>query len=181
VPPYAPTPPVPPVIDSPALAEANRSLQAQLAEERAARQKLEQAQETESQRLQREAEEGRRLSAEGTAALREARTITSLAVLPDPLVGPKARAAMKLIEGLEYDGSGQPINLPDRLEAAKAAYGADLFTTTQPPLPGPGTQPVVLDLHQGVRPQANLTEEDAHAAYMRTYFPNALAPANGAA
>jgi hypothetical protein len=141
---------------------------------------LQRAQENDAQRLQREAEEGRRLAAEGAAQLQQAHTITALAQAG--LIGAQAQAAMKLVDGVTYDPTThQPTNLEDRLEAAKAVYGAQYFEGATPaPTPNGSTPPVpgFPAVHQGPRATPEPNEDEQHAAFMRMHFPQFAAPSN---
>ena len=132
---------------------------------------------TETQRLQKEAEDGKRLHDQGTATLRQANTLMGLSVAG--LTGPKAQAAAKLIDGIVYDETThQPTNLSERLEAAKVIYGAEMFQGATPPTPAPSDSqqgpapgvPHFPEVHQGPRPAAP-NEEELFAASMRG-FPN---------
>jgi hypothetical protein len=92
------------------------------------------------------------------------------------MLGPKAAAAMRLIDGLEYDDQNQPINLDVRIDAAKAQYGGEVFggatpppatttTTTPTPTTTPTTpvtpvHPAFAHLAQGAR-VTPVPEEDA--------------------
>jgi hypothetical protein len=57
---------------------------------------------------------------------REAKLISALADLG--VVGAKAKAAARLLDGVEYDADHEPTNLDGALAKAKAAYGDALFT-----------------------------------------------------
>jgi hypothetical protein len=197
-----PDPTPPPPAPEPDLGEAGkRAIQAernraQTAEREAARLKAEndvlkpfkqqaeelrRAQESETERFQREAEEGRRLAAEGVANLQQAHTITALAQAG--LVGPHAQAAMRLVDGVTYDpATHQPVNLSERLDAAKAVYGAQFFQGATPaPTPHNGATPPVPGfpaVHQGPRATPEPNEDEQFATFMRTYFPQTVAPSN---
>jgi hypothetical protein len=197
-----PVPDPAPVPDPPELGEAGKQAiqrereRAKAAEREAARLKaenealrpwkqqaeeLQRANENEQQRLQREAEDGRRLAAEGAAQLQQAHTITALAAAG--LVGAKAQAAMKLVDGVQYDPSThQPTNLQDRLDAAKAVYGEQYFEGATPaPTPHNGATPPVPGfpaVHQGPRATPEPNEDEQHATFMRMHFPQFAAPSN---
>jgi hypothetical protein len=198
-----PDPTPPPPTPEPDLGEAGkRAIQAernraQTAEREAARLKAEndvlkpfkqqaeelrRAQESETERFQREAEEGRRLAAEGVANLQQAHTITALAQAG--LVGPHAQAAMRLVDGVTYDPTThQPVNLSERLDAAKSVYGAQFFQGAMPaPTPHNGATPPVPGfpaVHQGPRATPEPNEDEQFATFMRTHFPQTVAPSNG--
>jgi hypothetical protein len=140
------------------------------------------AQESETERLQREAEDGRRLAAEGAAQLQQAHTITALAEAG--LIGPIAQAAMRLVDGVTYDPTThQPINLRERLDAAKALYGAQYFLGATPtPVPQNGATPPVPGfpaVHQGPRATPEPNEDEQFGTFMRTYFPQSVSPNGG--
>lgn len=161
--------------------QAERDARAEAERQRAETQReldeLKRANETEVQRKEREAEEGRQLAEQGRAALREAKTITALASAG--IVGPAAAAAVRLLDGVQYDDAHQPINLTDRLAAAKAAYGEQVFagatpapTSTTTPTPTP-TPTVPTNLHQGPRATPTQEEEDAQfEAAFASAFPH---------
>lgn len=152
---------------------------------------IEREKESETDRLKREAEDGKKRYAEATTRLRQATTLTALA--SEGLIGPTALAAMKLIDGVEYDDTtDQPQNLKERLDAAKATYGAQMFAGATPGepagganggTPANGVQPVrpglEPDPHQGPRRDAPGTDDAAQMdAYMKQHFPQ-LAQAGG--
>lgn len=154
--------------------EARRNAERELAQERDRRAALEREKETDADRLKREAEEGRRLAATGTAAIREARLLTELT--GKGLSGPKALAAVKLLDGLEFDEANQPTNLDDRITAAKAMYGDEVFVGATPapqptptPTPKPTPHPSVVQGPQG--DPADADEDAQFAAYMKAHFP----------
>lgn len=118
---------------------------------------------SETEKLKRDAEEGQKLAQSATEKLRRANLLTSLTA--QGLSGGKAKAAARLLNGVEYDDDDEPKNLDDALTAAKAEYGEDMFTGATPPAPPP-------DLHGGARPPAAEADEEAKlAAYMKENFP----------
>jgi hypothetical protein len=135
--------------------KANRETQKRLDE-------LTRAQESEQERLQREAEEGRELAAKAIATIRRANLLTALA--EEGVVGSKAKAAVKLIDGVEYDDEDEPTNLADCIAAATAEYG-DLFSAEA------AVSAERPDLHAGARRDAAPDEDEAFAAYMQQHFP----------
>jgi hypothetical protein len=139
------------------------------------------AQETENERLQREAENGRRLAAEAAAQLQQAHTITALAEAG--LIGPPAQAAMRLVDGVTYDPTThQPTNLQERLDAAKAVYGEQYFKGAMPAPTPPSAMPPVPGfpaVHQGPRATPEPNEDEQFATFMRMHFPQTVAPSNG--
>jgi hypothetical protein len=193
VPPPAPTPPAPQPPE-PLREEGLRALRAERERaetaERRARDaeaeatRLRQEQESEQDRLRREAQEGRDARSEGIRLAREAHTLNALA--GQGVVGPKAQAALRLLEGVQYDEHNHtPTNLGDRIEAAKALYGAEVFGGATPPPapvpPAPGVPPVippVVDLHQGPRAPANgPTDDELADSYGRAHFAEMMPPA----
>jgi FtsZ-binding cell division protein ZapB len=138
------------------------------------------AQETENERLQREAENGRQLAAEAAAQLQQAHTITALAEAG--LIGPPAQAAMRLVDGVTYDPTTHhPTNLQERLDAAKAVYGPQYFQGATPAPTPPSAMPPVPGfpaVHQGPRATPEPNEDEQFATFMRMHFPY-VAPSNG--
>jgi hypothetical protein len=138
---------------------------------------------TETEQLRADAEQGRTLAATATERLRSANML--MALHGQGITGPKARAATKLLEGVEFNTDEEPTNLETRLAAAKAAYGEEMFTgatpapdapAPSPALPMPG-HPAHPDFHGGVRPPAPDADEDAQfQRYMHTHFPQTRAP-----
>lgn len=72
-----------------------------------------------------------------TAATEKARRANVTLALADlGLQGSRAKAAAKLLEGLEFDDdTDEPKNLDDRLKAARAEYGEDVFKGAKAPAP----------------------------------------------
>lgn len=99
---------------------------------------------SETERLKKDADEGKALAATATGKLRRASLITALS--EEGLTGGRAKAAARLLDGVEFDADDEPTNLKDALKAAKAIYGADLFDakTTDETIETP-------DLHAGAR------------------------------
>jgi hypothetical protein len=189
--PATPATPAPPAAE-PLREEGLRALRAERERAEAAERRLRdleaeartlrQAQESETDRLKREAQEGREARSEGIRLAREAHTLTALA--GQGVVGPKAQAALRLLDGLTYDEHNHaPTNLADQIEAAKAAYGVEVFggATPSPPPSGEPTTPFPpvppVDLHQGPRPPANgPTDEELANIYGRAHFPEMMPP-----
>jgi hypothetical protein len=155
--------------------DARAKAERELATERKARQDLERQSESETERLKREAEEGRQLAATATSTMQEAKLL--LALNGKGLSGPKAQAAVKLLDDLEYDDGYQPTNLDDRITAAKAMYGDEVFVGATPapaPTPTPTPEPPVSQhpaFVQGPQPLADEDEAKAMAEYMKQSFP----------
>lgn len=159
-----------------ARAQAERELKA----ERTRREELERAQESELERYKREAEEGRTVAVTATKAIQENRTLTALT--SKGMIGPKAQAAYRLLDGLEFDSDLNPVNLDARLEAAKAVYGPEIFTVEAPPTPTPSPAPTPTPtatptptVANGARPvDPAAEEEEQFKTYMNRNFPGLL-------
>ena len=158
-------------------AERERAKQAdkraKAAEKKAAEQEAElrefrNAQLSETEKLQKQAEEGTAKAAEATQKLRRANLITALAEQPFGLVGGKARAAARLLDGVEFDDADEPTNLKDAVKAMRADFGDELFGgATPPPEPTPE-----VDLHQGPRvPVSDQDEAALMAQINKEFFP----------
>jgi len=101
---------------------------------------------TENERLKQENEENR---AKADAATAKAQNANLLAALADKgLVGSKAKAAIRLLDEVEFDDDDEPTNLDDAITAASATYGESQFAADaapRPPAPrnnaGAGNQP----------------------------------------
>lgn len=187
-----PEPPADPPLGEAGQRALEREREARKNEERARkaaekeRDDLKRAQESDQERLKREADEGKALSVTATDKLRKANLLTALS--EKGLSGASAKAAARLIDGVEYDDEDEPTNLDARIDAAKADYGEGFFSGATPPTtPPPGTTPPATppthpNLHQGPRQPADPTEDDQFAAYMKTHFPQPAAdPAAAAA
>jgi hypothetical protein len=195
----APTPPAP---DPAALGDAGKRAldlerDARQAAEKRARDaeaeaaRLRQTQESENDRLKREADEGRAASEAATAQLREARTLVALS--GKGLAGPKALAASKLLDGVEFDAEQNPTNLDARIDAAKAKYGDEVFAGATPaptPTPTPTTptpSPTANALshpafaHLGPRATPVPSEDDEFDAAFKRMYPHAVPPDPAAA
>lgn len=97
---------------------------------------------SEAEKLKREAEEGKAAGVSATEKLRKANL--TLALADKGLTGAKAKAASRLLDGVEYDEDDEPTNLDVVITAAKAEYGEDMFKGVKPPAPkvngGEGTE-----------------------------------------
>jgi hypothetical protein len=82
---------------------------------------LENATLSETEKLKKEAEEGRKLAETATGKLRNANLRDALA--EKGFTGPQAKAVTRLLSDLEYDGEDEPKNLDARLKAAQSEYG----------------------------------------------------------
>lgn len=97
----------------------------------------EDAQLSEDERLKKQAEEGVKAREEGVRLVREAKLLTALTA--HGLPGGQAKAAAKLLDGVEYDAAHEPTNLEAAIEKATAVYGATPFTLPEPPRDPPPT------------------------------------------
>jgi hypothetical protein len=167
--------------------EARATAEREAAAQKARADELAKASETEADRLKREAEEGRNLGAQGAAALQQANKLVGLTSLG--LTGPAAAAALKLVDGVEFDSMHRPTNLQARLDAAKQIYGEGPFTGATPvPVPTPDPTdpaaiaaaaagpapgvPVIPEMHQGPRVPAGPSDAEKEAAWLSS-FPQA--------
>ena len=96
----------------------------------------------------------------------------TVALVEKGLTGGKARAAVRLLDGIEYDANELPTNLDARIEAASAAYDTDLFAATATPTPTNGHP----NVHPGARTTPGPDEEAQLAAYMAANFPQLTPP-----
>jgi hypothetical protein len=80
---------------------------------------------SETEKLKKAAEDGTKLSEAGTRKLRQANLIVALS--EKGLSGGRAKAASKLLDGIEFDDDDEPKNLDAALKAAAATYGDELF------------------------------------------------------
>jgi hypothetical protein len=91
---------------------------------------------TELEKAQKRVEQLESKAGGATEKLRKANLIASLA--DEGLTGAKAKAAARLLDGVEYDeDSDEPTNLQDAIKAATAEYGEDMFK----PAKGKGKPP----------------------------------------
>jgi hypothetical protein len=116
---------------------AQRDAEAKMKKERddalAKLKKREDADLSEAERLKKEAEEGKALATSATEKLRKANLITALAGT-DGVVD--AKAAAKLIEGVEYDTDDEPTNLDARVKALLEEFPLLKGEATKPKPPG---------------------------------------------
>lgn len=110
-------------------------LNAQIAEGRKAQERLaelEAANLSAEEKAAQERENDRKAAAEGREALRQGRLLAALAKSEHQIVDAEAAAA--LITGVEYDETGTPTNLADRVEAllTERAFLKRPDTTTSP-------------------------------------------------
>ncbi len=80
---------------------------------------------TENEKLKKEAEDGKALATSATEKLRRANLLSALA--DEGLTGAKAKAAVRLLDGVEFTDTDEPKNLKDAMKAASAEYGEDVF------------------------------------------------------
>jgi hypothetical protein len=169
--------------------EARKAAEKEAAETKRRLDALERQNESEADKLKREAEEGRTLAATATQTLRQANLLTALA--DKGLTGAKAKAAAKLVEGVDFDASNEPTNLDDRIAAAKATYGDEVFagatpaptpTPTPTPTPAPDVpvHPAFAHLVQGARTTPAPDEDAEFEKRFARMYPNAVveAPTN---
>lgn len=96
--------------------------------------KLEAEKLTESEREKKRADDAEAKLGPATEKVRRANVTLALADLG--LQGARAKAAAKLLEGVEFDAdTDEPTNLDDRLTAARAEYGEDMFKGAKAPAP----------------------------------------------
>lgn len=188
-PPAVPSPPSPPA-EEPLGENGLRALRAEREARIAAERLLDlghtgrEALEVERRRAdaaERERDELRtRQSEDAAKAIRQAQQAnTVLALSGLGVTGPKALAALKLIEGVEFDGNQAPTNLDARLSAAKAAYGEDLFGSAAPPPTPPPPANGHPAVHGGPRPpQPDADEDEKFTKTFGHFFGSAMAPAN---
>ena len=87
---------------------------------------------SETEKLKKQAEEGKQAAVTATDKLRRANLITALA--DKGLAGAKAKAAVRLLDDVQYDDADEPTNLDGAITAATAVYGEDVFkASTTPP------------------------------------------------
>lgn len=125
--------------------------------------KLEDEKLSEEEKLKQRAEEGDKNLTRGTEKIRRANLLLSLTA--KGITGGKAKAAARLLDGVEYDDDDEPTNLDSALEAAKAEYGAEAFTGATPPAPP------APDLHGGARPVSPQLDEDEGHRQVMAQFP----------
>jgi hypothetical protein len=76
---------------------------------------------TETEKLKKDAEDGRKLGEAATGKLRSANLRDALA--EKGFSGARAKAVARLLSGVEYDDEDEPKNLDARLKAAESEYG----------------------------------------------------------
>lgn len=124
---------------------------------------LEDAQLSETEKLKKRADDAEALSSSATDKLRRANLLTALAEAG--LEGAKAKAAARLLDGVEYDDSDEPSNLDAALTAAKAEYGDELFDGAAPASGGRG-KPKGKGKDGGATPPGPGASGDDHPAGM---------------
>lgn len=115
---------------------------------------------SDEEKLRRDAEDGKAKEEAGTDKLRKANLLVALA--EKGLTGQTAKAAIRLLDDVEYDADDEPKNLDEALTSAKESYGEAMFAA--------GAKPAT-DTHQGKRRDADPDEDEQFAAYMRQNFP----------
>ena len=134
---------------------------------------------SETEKLEKRAQDGDERAAKATTKLRRANLITALAEVG--LVGTKAKAAARLLDQIEYDEDDEPSNLGERIAAAKKEFGAELFTVaTTEPKQDKDTKDDDPDTHAGARPgKPSADEDELMGQYMRQHFPQMATVDNG--
>jgi hypothetical protein len=90
---------------------------------------------SDTEKLQKKAEDGEKLATTGIAKLRRANLLLALA--EKGLTGGQAKAAAKLVD-VTFNADDEPEKLDAAIEAAKAEYGSTLFAVTKSdPTPDP--------------------------------------------
>lgn len=145
---------------------------------------LESAQQSDQEKLEARAKRGDELAAKATESLRKANL--RLALADKGLTGSKAKAAARLIDEVEYDDDGEPINLDARIKAATAAYGDEFFKGATPSKETQNNEDeeettsttsnnsdTTTTSHAGPRRDAKAEEEEAKLldSYVRENFP----------
>lgn len=96
--------------------------------------KLEAEKLSDSEREKKRADDAEAKLGPATEKVRRANVTLALADLG--LQGARAKAAAKLLEGVEFDAdTDEPTNLDDRLTAARAEYGEEMFKGAKTPAP----------------------------------------------
>ncbi len=95
---------------------------------------LEDADATELEKATKRADEAEAKITAATEKVRKANLVTALA--DAGLTGARAKAAARLIDGVEFGDDDEPTNLEVRITAAKTEYGEDMFKGAKPSPPG---------------------------------------------
>lgn len=98
---------------------------------------IEDASLSETEKLKKEADEGKAALATANGKLQKANLISALA--EKGLTGAKGKAAAKLLEGVEYDDDDEPTNLDDVIKTAATEYGDEMFKGAVPKPKPPGS------------------------------------------
>jgi hypothetical protein len=126
---------------------------------------------SDQEKLAQDAANDRAKAEAGTTKLRRANLLVALA--DEGIVGAKAKAAVRLLDEVQFDDSDEPTNLQDRITAAKAEFGDEMFKGATPSGAPNGFPPP--NHHQG--PRAPADDEDAQFdGYMRQNFPHLYQP-----
>lgn len=141
--------------------------------------KLENEKLSADEKLRKEATDGADKARDATEKLRKANLLMALS--EKGLTGPKAKAAVKLLDELEYDDvTDEPKELDDAITAAKAVYGDATFTPdamseSKDNKEGDNEGDGNPDLHEGARRSTTKADQAAEAEkldrYMKTNFP----------
>ncbi len=116
--------------------DAERALRKQHeADAKAAKAKLKKIEDADATDLEKATQRADAAEAKITAATDKIRRANLLSALSDAGVT-KAKAAARLLDGVEYDdATDEPKNLDAAITAAKAEYGDDMFKATKPAAP----------------------------------------------
>jgi hypothetical protein len=173
--------------------EARKAAEAENKETKRRLEALEAEKLSDQQKLEKRAEDGDKARAEGTDKLRAANL--RLALADKGLTGGKAKAAARLLDGVQFNGDDEPTNLDDAITSAKATYGDELFavvkTEEKPPPEGETPEEKAArealekdpNLHAGARKNSKEADEDALIGdYVKFHFPTSdKEPASAAA
>ena len=100
-------------------------------------QAIEDAKLSDADKAKKEADDAKNAAAKAVEQLREAKLLVALG--DHNLTGAKAKAAAKLIEGVEYaDTTNEPTNLEAVITSATETYGEDIFKGATPKPKAPG-------------------------------------------
>jgi flagellar biosynthesis GTPase FlhF len=122
---------------------------------------------SEEEKAKKDAEEAIAKGEAGTAKLRRANLLIALA--EKGLTGGKAKAAARLLDGVEFDDDDEPTNIDDALTAAKAEYGPEMFTAAKA---DDDRDP---DLHPGPRRKADENDEKKINDFVKNNFQTPVA------
>lgn len=117
--------------------EARKAADKRAADAEKKLQAIEDAKLSDADKAKKEADDAKSAAAKAVEQLREAKLLVALG--DHNLTGAKAKAAAKLIEGVEYDDdTNEPTNLEAVLTSATETYGEDIFKGATPKPKPPG-------------------------------------------